>query len=63
MRTLLVSGTVFLTILWALALGVLCGYAALLGVFRILMPNRRPPEEQRPAGLKEMVQAPSGGRT
>ena len=63
MRTLLVSGTVFLTIFWALAVGVLCGYAALLAVFRVLMPNRQPPEDPRAAALKTMVQAPSGGRT
>jgi hypothetical protein len=63
MRTLLVSGTVALTIMWALAVGVVCGYAAVLAVFRILMPSQRPPEDPRPAALKKMVQAPSGGRT
>ncbi|HXE89865.1 MAG TPA: hypothetical protein VNK82_02780 [Terriglobales bacterium] len=63
MRTLLISGTVAVTILWALAVGVVCGYAAVLAVFRVLMPTQQPPQSPRPAALKKMVQAPSGGRT
>ena len=34
MKALIVSGTVFFTIIFCLALGVACGYAAVFGILR-----------------------------
>ncbi|HET8667044.1 MAG TPA: hypothetical protein VFM10_03625 [Terriglobales bacterium] len=42
MKALIVSGTVFFTILFCLALGVTCGYAAVCGVLRAFGHKQQP---------------------
>jgi hypothetical protein len=43
MRTIFISSTVLLTILWGLAFGLLTAYVVVVGFFRILMPKPKPP--------------------
>ena len=41
MRTIFISSTVLLTILWALGFGLLSAYVVVLAFFRMLMPRPR----------------------
>ena len=43
MRTVFISSTVLLTILWGLGFGLLTAYVVVLSFFRILMPKPKPP--------------------
>ncbi len=60
MNTLLASAIVFLSILTALALGILCAYAAMLVFLRLMLPRPRPAAQPRPH-VKGMVEAKAGG--
>ena len=44
MRTIFLSSTVLLTIVWALGFGLLSAYAVVLAFFRILMPKPTAPK-------------------
>jgi hypothetical protein len=59
MRTIFISSTVLLTILWALGFGLLSAYIAVLTFFRILMPRPQPPAPA-PAAIQDV--APAGSR-
>lgn len=58
MRTIFISSTVLLTIVWALGLGLLCAYAVVLAFFRILMPKPQPPAS-KPAAIQDVATAGS----
>ena len=49
MRTIFLSSTVLLTILWALGFGMLSAYAVVLAFFHILMP--RPKGGPQPSAI------------
>ena len=59
MRTVFISSTVLLTILWALGFGLLSAYIVMVAFFRILMPRPQPPAP-KPAAITEV--APAGSR-
>lgn len=43
MRTIFISSTVLLTILWGLGFGLLTAWVVVLSFFRMLMPKPKPP--------------------
>ncbi|MGH9508293.1 MAG: hypothetical protein ACRD2M_00015 [Terriglobales bacterium] len=49
MRTLFISSTVLLTILWGLGFGLLTAYVAVLSFFRVLMP--KPKSSPQPSAI------------
>ncbi len=59
MRTVFISSTVLLTILWALGFGLLSAYIVMVAFFRILMPRPEPPAS-KPAAIQDV--APAGSR-
>jgi len=56
MRTIFISSTVLLTILWGLGFGLLTAYVVVLSFFRILMPKPKPPVPT-PAPLQDVAHA------
>ncbi|MGH9556060.1 MAG: hypothetical protein ACRD2Y_09600 [Terriglobales bacterium] len=56
MRTIFISSTVLLTILWALGFGLLTAYIVVLSFFRILMPKPKG-SSQQPAISPQPVSA------
>ncbi len=58
MRTIFISSTVLLTIVWALGFGLLSAYVVVLAFFRLLMPRPHPPAP-KPAAIQDV--APAGG--
>ena len=46
MRTIFISSTVLLTILWGLGFGLLTAYVVVLSFFRILMPKPKDSPQQ-----------------
>ncbi len=58
MRTLFISSTVLVTILWGLGFGLLTAYVVVLSFFRILMPKPKDSPQQsvistQPVGAAE----------
>jgi hypothetical protein len=58
MRTIFISSTVLLTILWGLGFGLLTAWVVVLNFFRILMPKPKPPAAT-PAALHDAESVPS----
>ena len=58
MRTIFISSTVLLTIVWALGFGLLTAYAVVVAFFRMLMPRPQPPAP-KPAAIQDVAHAGS----
>ncbi len=59
MRTIFISSTVLLTIVWALGFGLLSAYVVVLAFFRMLMPKPQPPTP-KPTAIRDVATAGSG---
>ncbi len=56
MNALLISATVFLTIILAVAFGIACGYVAVLGMFQLMSRDRRKVQAAAAASLTHATQ-------